>query len=60
MQLNEIEKDLPACSAKVLLESKWTFITQEVCFFILYITPRFINLDLLSALFSVATLLWKL
>ncbi|KAJ9176697.1 hypothetical protein P3X46_011981 [Hevea brasiliensis] len=29
LQLNEIEKDLPACSAKVLLESKWTFITQE-------------------------------
>ncbi|KAJ0052122.1 hypothetical protein Pint_03127 [Pistacia integerrima] len=28
--LDEIEKDLPACSAKVLLESKWTFITQEV------------------------------
>ncbi|XP_044503469.1 ubiquitin-like-conjugating enzyme ATG10 isoform X2 [Mangifera indica] len=27
--LDEIEKDLPACSAKVLLESKWTFITQE-------------------------------
>lgn len=30
--LDEIEKDLPACSAKVLLESKWTFITQEVHF----------------------------
>ncbi|EEF35130.1 transporter, putative [Ricinus communis] len=29
LQLNEIEKDLPTCSAKVLLESKWTFITQE-------------------------------
>ncbi|KAL5794476.1 hypothetical protein ACOSP7_003070 [Xanthoceras sorbifolium] len=27
--LDEIEKDLPACSAKVLLESKWTFITLE-------------------------------
>ncbi|PON65929.1 Autophagy-related protein [Trema orientale] len=27
--LDEIEKDLPASSAKVLLESKWTFITQE-------------------------------
>ncbi|KAJ6880670.1 hypothetical protein NC652_033874 [Populus alba x Populus x berolinensis] len=27
--LNEIEKDLPACSSKVLLETKWTFITQE-------------------------------
>lgn len=26
---DEIEKVLPACSAKVLLESKWTFITQE-------------------------------
>ncbi|XP_055959677.1 ubiquitin-like-conjugating enzyme ATG10 isoform X7 [Mercurialis annua] len=29
LQLNQIEKDLPTCSAKVLLESKWTFITQE-------------------------------
>ncbi|KAL6271060.1 hypothetical protein ACE6H2_027971 [Prunus campanulata] len=29
LALDEIEKDLPACSAKVLLESKWTFITQE-------------------------------
>lgn len=29
---NEIEKDLPAHSAKALLDSKWTFITQEVCF----------------------------
>ncbi|GMN50179.1 hypothetical protein TIFTF001_019331 [Ficus carica] len=27
--LEEIEKDLPASSAKGLLESKWTFITQE-------------------------------
>ncbi|GAV76526.1 Autophagy_act_C domain-containing protein [Cephalotus follicularis] len=27
--LDEIEKDLPACSAKLLLESKWTFISQE-------------------------------
>ncbi|XP_004290115.1 PREDICTED: ubiquitin-like-conjugating enzyme ATG10 [Fragaria vesca subsp. vesca] len=26
---DEIEKDLPVCSSKVLLESKWTFITQE-------------------------------
>ncbi|CAK7349219.1 unnamed protein product [Dovyalis caffra] len=26
---NEIEKDLPACSTKALLETKWTFITQE-------------------------------
>lgn len=33
--LNEIEKDLPACSSKVLLETKWTFITQEVHFFLL-------------------------
>ncbi|KAM1318546.1 hypothetical protein EV2_003871 [Malus domestica] len=29
LALEEIEKDLPACSSKVLLESKWTFITQE-------------------------------
>ncbi|XP_062023083.1 ubiquitin-like-conjugating enzyme ATG10 [Rosa rugosa] len=29
MAWDEIEKDLPACSSKVLLESKWTFITQE-------------------------------
>lgn len=28
--LNEIEKDLPGHSAKLLSESKWTFITQEV------------------------------
>ncbi|WCJ37269.1 Ubiquitin-like-conjugating enzyme ATG10 [Euphorbia peplus] len=27
--LDEIETDLPTCSSKVLLESKWTFITQE-------------------------------
>ncbi|XP_057474227.1 ubiquitin-like-conjugating enzyme ATG10 [Actinidia eriantha] len=27
--LDDIEKDLPANSAKVLTESKWTFITQE-------------------------------
>lgn len=27
--LDEIEKDLPANSAKLLTESKWTFITQE-------------------------------
>ncbi|KAJ4843229.1 hypothetical protein Tsubulata_008733 [Turnera subulata] len=27
--LNEVEKDLPARSTKVMLESKWTFITQE-------------------------------
>jgi len=30
---NEIEKDLPAHSAKALLDSKWTFITQEVRFY---------------------------
>jgi hypothetical protein len=30
---NEIEKDLPAHSAKALLDSKWTFITQEVYFY---------------------------
>ncbi|KAJ8748144.1 hypothetical protein K2173_000552 [Erythroxylum novogranatense] len=29
LMLNEIEKDLPSCSAKVLLESKWSFITLE-------------------------------
>lgn len=29
--LGEIEKDLPAYSAKSLVDSKWTFITQEVC-----------------------------
>jgi hypothetical protein len=29
---NEIEKDLPAHSVKALLDSKWTFITQEVYF----------------------------
>ncbi|XP_059450007.1 ubiquitin-like-conjugating enzyme ATG10 isoform X4 [Corylus avellana] len=28
---NAIEKDLPAHSAKALLDSKWTFITQEIC-----------------------------
>ena len=33
LALNEIEKDLPAGSVKVLLETKWTFITQEVLFF---------------------------
>ncbi|KAL6978904.1 E2-like conjugating enzyme atg10 [Sarracenia purpurea var. burkii] len=27
--LNDIEKDLPLNSAKVLMESKWTFITQQ-------------------------------
>uniref|UniRef100_A0A6N2MBR5 Ubiquitin-like-conjugating enzyme ATG10 n=1 Tax=Salix viminalis TaxID=40686 RepID=A0A6N2MBR5_SALVM len=27
--LNDIEKDLPACSSKVLLETKWSFITME-------------------------------
>ncbi|KAJ7950589.1 ubiquitin-like-conjugating enzyme ATG10 [Quillaja saponaria] len=29
LMFHEIEKDLPAQSAKILLESKWTFITQE-------------------------------
>jgi len=29
LMLDEIEKDLPANSAKVLSESKWTFLTQE-------------------------------
>ncbi|KAK4845347.1 hypothetical protein QYF36_003904 [Acer negundo] len=29
LALDEIEKDLPTCSAKVLLASKWTFITLE-------------------------------
>ncbi|GKU95701.1 hypothetical protein SLEP1_g9029 [Rubroshorea leprosula] len=29
LMLDEIEKELPACSSKNLLESKWTFITQE-------------------------------
>ncbi|CAN6688384.1 unnamed protein product [Malus baccata var. baccata] len=29
LALEETEKDLPACLSKVLLESKWTFITQE-------------------------------
>ena len=32
LALDEIEKDLPTCSAKVLLASKWTFITLEVYF----------------------------
>lgn len=31
--LDDIEKDLPANSSKILTESKWTFITQEVTFF---------------------------
>ncbi|KAL8160662.1 hypothetical protein V2J09_002199 [Rumex salicifolius] len=30
LALDEIEKDLPASSSKVLTESKWTFITQMV------------------------------
>ncbi|MCI42707.1 ubiquitin-like-conjugating enzyme ATG10-like, partial [Trifolium medium] len=29
LPLSEIEKDLPGYSAELLLESKWTFITQE-------------------------------
>ncbi|CAK9139446.1 unnamed protein product [Ilex paraguariensis] len=32
LMLDDIEKDLPANSGKLLLESKWTFITQEVYF----------------------------
>lgn len=30
--LDEIEKDIPPNSGKMLRESKWTFITQEVNF----------------------------
>lgn len=30
LPFSEIEKDLPGHSAELLLESKWTFITQEV------------------------------
>jgi ubiquitin-like-conjugating enzyme ATG10 len=30
LSLSEIEMDLPGHSAELLLESKWTFITQEV------------------------------
>ena len=30
LPLNEIENDLPGHSAKILSESKWTFITHEV------------------------------
>ncbi|KAL9255993.1 Ubiquitin-like-conjugating enzyme ATG10-like protein [Drosera capensis] len=29
LQFDDIEKDLPSSSAKVLTESKWTFITQQ-------------------------------
>ncbi|XP_074327116.1 ubiquitin-like-conjugating enzyme ATG10 isoform X6 [Apium graveolens] len=29
LMLDDIEKDLPANSSKLLTESKWTFITQE-------------------------------
>ena len=32
LEFDEIEKDLPAYSKKALLDSKWTFITQEVQF----------------------------
>ncbi|XP_074344039.1 uncharacterized protein LOC141683235 [Apium graveolens] len=30
LMLDDIEKDLPANSSKLLTESKWTFITQEL------------------------------
>jgi len=30
LPISEIEKDLPGHSAELLLESKWTFITQDV------------------------------
>lgn len=33
LALDEIEKNMPVNSAKLLKESKWTFITQEVNFF---------------------------
>jgi len=47
--LNEIEKDLPACSSKVLLETKWTFITQEVHFFLFFFLLNYlITLHLFS------------
>lgn len=47
--LNEIEKDLPACSSKVLLETKWTFITQEVHFFLFFLLLNYlITLHLFS------------
>lgn len=47
--LNEIEKDLPACSSKVLLETKWTFITQEVHFFSFFLLLSYlITLHLFS------------
>lgn len=32
LSLDVIKKDLPSCSVSLLLESKWTFITQEVSF----------------------------
>ena len=35
LEFDEIEKDLPAYSEKALSDSKWTFITQEVQFYIL-------------------------
>lgn len=31
LSFDEIERDLPGCSA-ALLESKWTFLTQEVVY----------------------------
>jgi hypothetical protein len=42
---NEIEKDLPAHSAKALLDSKWTSITQEVCFYFNFLLIWFSFLD---------------
>lgn len=35
LEFDEIEQDLPAYSKKALSDSKWTFITQEVHFYIL-------------------------
>ena len=35
LEFDEIEKDLPAYYKKALSDSKWTFITQEVQFYIL-------------------------
>ena len=41
LEFDEIEKDLPAYSKKALSDSKWTFITQEVQFYIL-ISSKFL------------------
>lgn len=43
LPFNEIEKDLPCHSAKLLSESKWTFITHEVnhCFFFCFLVSFF-------------------